>query len=76
MMILGAGSDSTNCHRRLPQSSSASRFTASAVWRSTLKSGSDILNAKSLRPPRQEFVELRLGGPDDLLLQRLCELVD
>jgi hypothetical protein len=28
----------------------------------------DVLNAKLLRPPRQQFVELRLGRTDDLVL--------
>ena len=31
--------------------------------------GSDVLDAKLLGPPRQEFVELRLCRPDDLVLQ-------
>ena len=30
---------------------------------------SDVLDAKSLGPPLQEFIELRLGGSDDLVLQ-------
>jgi len=55
--------------------SSASRFTAGAAG-AALSSGSDILNAKLLRPPRQEFVELRLGGPDNLVLQHLYQPVD
>ena len=31
--------------------------------------GSDVLDAKSLSSARQEFVELRLGGPDNFALQ-------
>jgi len=38
--------------------------------------GSDVLDAKLLGPPRQEFVELRLGGPDNLVLQHLYQPVD
>ena len=36
----------------------------------------DILDAKLLGPARQEFVELRLGGPDNLVLQHLYQPVD
>ena len=36
----------------------------------------DVLDEKSLGPPRQEFVELRLGGPDNLVLQHLYQPVD
>ena len=38
--------------------------------------GSDVLDAKLLGPPRQEFVELCLGGPDNLFLQHLYQPVD
>jgi hypothetical protein len=38
--------------------------------------GSDVLDAKLLGPPRQEFIELRLGGPDNLVLQHLYQPVD
>lgn len=34
-----------------------------------------VLDAKSPGPPRQEFIELRLGGPDDLVLQHLYQPV-
>jgi hypothetical protein len=37
--------------------------------------GSDILNAKLLGAPRQQFIEFGLGGPDDLLLQHLHQPV-
>jgi hypothetical protein len=30
--------------------------------------GSDVLDAKFVGPAREEFIELRLGGPDDLVL--------
>jgi len=33
--------------------------------------GSDVLDAKYLGPPRQEFVELRLSGPANLVLLHL-----
>ena len=36
----------------------------------------DVLDAKLLGPPRQEFIELRLGGPDNLVLQHLYQPVD
>jgi hypothetical protein len=36
----------------------------------------DVLDAKFLGPPRQEFVELRLGGPDNLVLQYLYQPFD
>src|SRR5262245_28635286 len=48
---------------------------AGAASRGTL-AGSDILNAKLLRPPCQEFVELRLGGPDNLFLQHFYQPID
>jgi hypothetical protein len=35
-----------------------------------------VLDAKLLGPPRQEFVELRLGGLDDLVLQHIYQPVD
>jgi len=38
--------------------------------------GSDGLDAKLIGPARQEFVELRLGGPDNLVLQYLYQPVD
>ena len=38
--------------------------------------GSDVLDAKLLGPPRQEFVELRLGRPDNLILQHLYQPLD
>ena len=36
----------------------------------------DVLDAKLLGPPRQEFVELHLGGPDNFVLQHLYQPVD
>jgi len=36
----------------------------------------DLLDTKLLGPPGQEFVELRLGGPDNLVLQHLYQPVD
>ena len=36
----------------------------------------NALDAKLLGPPRQEFVELRLGGPDNLVLQHLDQPID
>ena len=38
--------------------------------------GSDVLDAKLFGPARQEFVELRLGGPDNLVLQHFYQPVD
>jgi hypothetical protein len=38
--------------------------------------GSDVLDAKLVGPARQEFVELGLGGPDNLVLQHLYQSVD
>ena len=35
-----------------------------------------VLDAKLLGPPRQEFIELRLGGPDNLVLEYLYQPVD
>jgi len=37
--------------------------------------GSDVLDAKFVGPAREEFIELRLGGPDDLDLQHLYQPV-
>ena len=36
----------------------------------------DVLDAKLVGPARQEFIELRLGGPDDLVLQHLYQSPD
>ena len=33
----------------------------------------DILDAKLLGPPRQEFVKFRFGGPDNLVLKHLYQ---
>jgi hypothetical protein len=38
--------------------------------------GSDVLDAKLVSAPRREFIELRLGGPDNLVLQHLYQPVD
>ena len=38
--------------------------------------GSDVLDAKLLGPSRQKFVELRLGGPDNLVFQHLYQPLD
>jgi hypothetical protein len=46
-----------------------------AVEQISCPSGLDLLDAKLLGPPRQEFVELRLGGPDNLVLQCLNQSV-
>ena len=35
----------------------------------------DVLDEKSLGPPRQEFVELRLGGPDNLVRRPIIAAV-
>src|SRR5262245_1690138 len=43
------------------------------AWADTL---SDLLNAKSLGAPREQFIEFGLSGPHDLLLQCLYEPVD
>jgi hypothetical protein len=43
--------------------------------RQTNRDRSDVLNTKLLGAPRQEFIELRLGGPDDLVLQHLYQPV-
>jgi hypothetical protein len=34
-------------------------------------SSSDVFDAELLGPPRQELIEFRLGGPDNLVLQHL-----
>src|SRR5262249_44794057 len=47
-----------------------------ASRRGTLKRPLDVLDTKLVRPPRQEFVELRLGGPDNLVLQHLFQPID
>ena len=36
----------------------------------------DVLDAKLVGPARQEFIELRLSGPDTLVLQHLYQPVD
>jgi hypothetical protein len=36
----------------------------------------DVLDAKLVGSARQEFVELRLGGPDNLVLQHLYQPLD
>src|SRR5215467_11662075 len=36
----------------------------------------DVLDAELVGPARQEFIELRLGGPDNLVLQHLYQPVD
>jgi hypothetical protein len=38
--------------------------------------GSDVLDAKSLSSARQEFVEFRLGGPGNFVLQHFYQPVD
>ena len=38
--------------------------------------GSGVLDAKLLVRRAKEFVELRLGGPDDLVLQHLYQPID
>jgi hypothetical protein len=43
---------------------------------STGGDGSDVLDAKLIGPARQEFIELRLGRPDNLVLQHLYQPVD
>ena len=49
---------------------------AIAASRARHSQGSDILDAKLVGPPREEFVELRLGGPDNLVLQHFYQPVN
>jgi hypothetical protein len=59
------------CHPR------AARHDGQSAMRGlTGGDGSDVLDAKSLSSARQEFVELGLGGPDNLVLQHLYQPVD
>src|SRR5262249_55013710 len=53
----------------------ASWVSQSALSRSG-PGGSDVLDAKLIRSARQEFIELRLSGPDNLVLQHLYQPVD
>jgi class 3 adenylate cyclase len=46
------------------------------VFRLSTEFGSEVFDVKLLGPPRQEFVELRLCGPDNLVLQHLHQPVD
>jgi hypothetical protein len=36
----------------------------------------DVLDAKFVGPARQEFIELRLSGPDNFVLQHLYQPVN
>ena len=67
----GMAKRTAECHPR-----AACHDGQSAMRGLTGGDGSDVLDAKSLSSARQEFVELRLGGPDNLVLQHLYQPVD
>jgi hypothetical protein len=58
------------CHPR------AARHDGQSAMRGLIGGdGSDVLDAKLIGPARQEFVELRLRGPDNLVLQHFYQPV-